>query len=153
MLINWKKIPAGTNPKEGTLDEAIEMAETPITQLQWVSVMGELPDGISEYCPNQPVTHVSYNDCVEYCERYNAQYPDEPPIRLPTSVEWGIACRAESTTEYFFGDDSNKLSEYAVFGKNQIANVATCKPNQWGLYDMHGNVYEWTSTPHESQRS
>lgn len=67
--------------------------------------------------------------------------------RLPTESEWEYICRAGSTTAYNFGDDLKKLGEYAVYYDNsngQYAEGATKKPNAWGVYDMHGNVAEWT---------
>lgn len=67
--------------------------------------------------------------------------------RLPTEAEWEYVCRAGSLTAYSFGDDIQKLDQYAVYFDNsngQYAEGATKKPNAWGVYDMHGNVAEWT---------
>lgn len=72
-------------------------------------------------------------------------------FRLPTAAEWEHACRAGSTTKWHFGDDPEKLKEYACFGDNNASpgyqKVGLLKPNAWGLFDMHGNMAEWVLQP------
>jgi formylglycine-generating enzyme required for sulfatase activity len=74
--------------------------------------------------------------------------------RLPTEAEWEYACKAGTQTAYSFGNDPSKLSDYAwssINSQNKYQKVRQKKPNQWGLYDMHGNVAEWTLDAYDSE--
>ena len=94
-----------------------------------------------------PVDGVSRSDAVEFCRRLS-ELPEEKAAgrvyRLPTEAQWEYACRAGTTTEYSFGDDASQLGVYAWYDVNSTHPVGEKLPNAWGLYDMHGNVSEWT---------
>jgi len=92
----------------------------------------------------QPVISITHHAAMEYCRWLSAK--TGKTYRLPTEAEWEYACRAGSPTAYSFGDDAKSLGEYAWFLDNSDGGprrVAQKKPNQWGLFDMHGNVAEW----------
>jgi formylglycine-generating enzyme required for sulfatase activity len=85
-----------------------------------------------------PVANVTWSEAKDFCEHFG--------YRLPTEAEWEYAARAGTRTRYPFGDDESKLGEYAWYDKNsgnRAHPVGTRQPNPWGLYDMHGNVWEW----------
>ncbi len=95
-----------------------------------------------------PVNQISWEDAVSFCKKLS-DLPEEKTAgreyRLPTEAEWEYACRAGSRTIYSFGDSVVALGEYAWFGDTLegARPVGQKKPNHWGLYDMHGNVFEF----------
>lgn len=100
-----------------------------------------------------PVNSMSQRTAVMFCrwlyEKTGIFY------RLPTEAEWEYACKAGSTTAYYFGDDASKLGDYAWYktnSKNKFQKSGQKKPNAWGLYDMLGNVSEWTLDQYQEDR-
>lgn len=91
-----------------------------------------------------PVRRVTWLDAVAYCKWLSAWKGQT--YRLPTEAEWEYACRAGSNGDYCFGDEVEELKDYAwhkVNSEKVTHDVGTKKPNKWGFYDMHGNVWEW----------
>ena len=117
-----------------------------VTQEQWEAVMGNNPSYFKG--PKNPVEQVSWDDCQKFLEKVNAKVGTQKggKFALPTEAQWEYACRAGSTTKYYFGDDKAQLGNYAWYDGNsdhKTHPVGEKKPNAWGLYDMHGNVAEW----------
>ena len=121
-----------------TLTKPFYMAKYEVTRKQWNAVMGGNPrwtKGIIML----PVTDVSWEDCQDFIKKLNAK--TSGGFRLPTEAEWEYACRAGTTTEYSYGNNLTK-SDANIDG-DSIKEVGSYKPNAFGLYDMHGNVWEW----------
>src|SRR5262249_24141391 len=126
------------------ISQPFYLGQYAVTQGQWQAVMGSNPSQFTGD-PNRPVETVSWEDVQEFIRRLHAR-EGGATYRLPTEAEWEYAARAGSTTAYGFGDDPRQLSEYAWYSENagrQTHPVGQLKPNAWGLYDMHGNVWEW----------
>ena len=126
-----------------TITKPFYLGKYLVTQEQWQAVMHKNPSHFKG--PKNPVEKVSWRDCQNFAQKLQEQSPPHT-FRLPTEAEWEYACRAGSTTEYSYGDDESQLGEYAWFGENsksQTHPVGQKKPNAWGLFDMHSNVWEW----------
>jgi formylglycine-generating enzyme required for sulfatase activity len=149
---------------EVTLSRGYWMGRHEVTQGEYLEVMGENPSfhngvrGAVDWGTDlsRPVERVSWDDAVRYCsllsarERAAGRIPVGTAYRLPTEAEWEYACRALTSSRYSFGDDlgGTNLTEYAWYYGNRGSLGGTHPvggklPNPWGLYDMHGNVFEW----------
>ena len=123
---------------EVTLTKPFYMGKYEVTQDQWQAVMGSNPSDAKGL--KLPVTNVSWNDCQDFIKKLNAK--TNGGYRLPTEAEWEYACRAGSKTVYSFGDSIIKGDANYGPGGKSVA-VGSYKPNAFGLFDMHGNVWEW----------
>jgi len=139
-----------------TLTKPFYMGRTEVTQGQWKKVMGTEPWKGKAYVQegdDYPAVYVSWDDAVEFCKKLSAM--EGKVYRLPTEAEWEYACRGGTKTAFYFGNDEAELSKYAWWGgtllngnakdEKYAHRVAQKLPNPFGLYDMHGNVYEWCS--------
>ena len=125
---------------EVTLTKPFYMGKYEVTQEQWFEIMGENPS--REKGRKLPVTNVSWEDCQEFIKKLNAK--TDGGYRLPTESEWEYACRAGTTTAYSFGDKiTPKDANYLDSKIDKPVAVGSYEPNAFGLYDMHGNVWEW----------
>ena len=135
-----------------TVEEGFCIATKEVSRRDWQEVMGgELrrPDWPLDW----PMTDVTPEDAESFLRQLEARDPGVT-YRLPTDVEWELAARAGQTTDYFFGEDAGELHKYGNCrnllksdGHEGPAPVGTYMPNDWGLYDVHGNVAEWVQWP------
>jgi formylglycine-generating enzyme required for sulfatase activity len=136
-------------PQHQVKVNSFAIGKYPVTQAQYEAVMGTNPSHFknNSWLKNNlqnPVENVSWNDAQAFCQKLS-QITGKT-YRLPTEAEWEYACRAGTTTRYYFGDDASQLGDYAWYkgnSQNTTHPVGQKKPNAWGLYDMIGNVWEW----------
>ncbi len=125
------------------------LGTTEVTQGQYEKVMGSNPSRFKESGPDAPVENVTWIDAHEFCRKLPDLAEEKKAgwrYRLPTEAQWEYACRAGSEAKYCYGDDASRLGDYAWHKDNsafKTHQVGQKKPNAWGLYDMHGNVWEW----------
>jgi formylglycine-generating enzyme required for sulfatase activity len=130
---------------EVTITKGFYLGKYEVTQAQYDAMMGTKP-GESPRDPNCPATTpggITVGKAWEFCDKVADNTGRD--ARLPTEAEWEYACRAGSTTAWFFGDDPSKLGDYAWYKDNdggKVHPVGQKKPNPWGLYDMCGSVFE-----------
>ncbi|MBK9140509.1 MAG: SUMF1/EgtB/PvdO family nonheme iron enzyme [Verrucomicrobia bacterium] len=143
-----------------TLSRGFWLGKYEVTQREYLAVMGNNPSYFTGDL-DRPVEQVSWNDAVAYCEKLTQQeraagrLPEGYEYRLPTEAQWEYACRAGTTTRFSFGDAlecddgcgpcaiADQYMWWCGNSGNQTHRVGQKLPNAWGLYDMHGNVWEW----------
>ena len=139
-------------PHQVTLTQGYWLADTACTQALWMAVMGSNPSRFQDD-PRNPVEQVSWNDVQEFLEKLDRRVPGLD-ARLPSEAEWEYACRAGTTTAFSFGanitpEQVNYNGNHPYAGgkkglyREKTVPVASLPANAWGLYEMHGNVWEW----------
>jgi formylglycine-generating enzyme required for sulfatase activity len=114
-----------------------------VTQEQWQALMGENASLFKG--ARNPVESVSWDECQTFLAKLGEKFPGKK-FRLPTEAEWEYACRAGTKTRFSFGDDEEQMRKYGWCLLNSVGStspVGKKLPNPWGLYDVHGNVWEW----------
>ena len=151
--VNERKRDIDERHHEVTLTKGFYMQTTEVTQGQWRDIMGSNPSHFKNCGDDCPVEEVSWNDCQKFIRKLNQQEGTNK-YRLPTEAEWEYACRAGTNTPFYFGnclstDQANYDGNHPMPGcskgewRNRIVPAGSFQPNAWGLYDMHGNVWEW----------
>ncbi|MFO0064165.1 MAG: formylglycine-generating enzyme family protein, partial [Planctomyces sp.] len=142
------------------ISQGFWLGETPVTQQQWRAVVqaakaSELPDSPSSFKdkPQHPVESVNWHQSVQFCQQVQAVLQSAQQFRLPTEAEWEYACRAGTSGAFHDGSPCTEprgrdpaLEHLGWFDENSNGStqpVHQKKPNTWGLFDMHGNVWEW----------
>lgn len=146
-------------PRDGKL-QPYSIAKYEVPQNLWQAVMGNNPSRWKG--PRNSAEMFSHADAEEFCQKVTALLQAATlidrgqAVRLPTEAEWEFAARAGTTTKYSFGDDVTQLGNFGWFTGNAAGNdpaVGAKKPNPWGLYDVHGYLWEWTAADATSGES
>jgi formylglycine-generating enzyme required for sulfatase activity len=138
------------SPQHQVTVPSFYMGKYELTQAQYQAITGTNPSNFKG--DNRPVERVSWNDAVAFCEKLSQKTGKK--YRLPSEAEWEYACRAGTTTPFYFGESItpdlvNYYGNYTYAStpkrkyRQQTTDVGTFPPNSFGLYDMHGNVWEW----------
>lgn len=136
-----------------TLTKGFYMGVYTVTQEQWQEVMGKNPSSFKGE-KNLPVDSVSWDDCQEFIKKLREKDKDKKAYRLPTEAEWEYACRAGTTTPFYFGEtistDQANYDGRGIYGngkkgvmRRKTTPVDSFPANAWGLHDMHGNLWQW----------
>ncbi|HYU35053.1 MAG TPA: SUMF1/EgtB/PvdO family nonheme iron enzyme [Thermoanaerobaculia bacterium] len=166
----WREIPAGSfwmgSPKgEGhdferprhqvTITSPFRCGAVPIINAQYAAFDPDHePYGFEgvppEELPHHPVESITWFEAISFCRWLSASFPWARDVRLPTEEEWEYACRAGSQTRYWKGEEEKDLAAVGWYDGNsegRTHRVGEKPANPWGLYDVHGNVWEWTLSP------
>ncbi len=148
---------AGEGPRHRVrITRPYYLGTTETTQARYTQIVGSCPNPAGSADGNLPVDTVAWIEAVAFCQKLSGTDPERLSrrvYRLPTEAEWEYACRAGSSTRYHFGDDAQQLAAHAWCMGNagdQSQPVGQKRPNAWGLYDMHGSLWEWCADWHAS---
>ena len=136
-----------------TISNGFYMGKYEVMQKEYEKVIGTNPSYFKN-CPRCPVEQVSWEDAQDFIKKLNAK--NEGTYRLPTEAEWEYAARGGTTTKWSFGNGESSLGVYAWYWENsgsKTHEVGMRQSNDFGLYDMHGNVWEWTQDWYGSYES
>lgn len=141
----------GEDLHQVTLTKGFWLADTTVTQAFWLEIMGEEQNPSLFIGAELPVENISWDDCQQFISKLNELLISGVQAQLPTEAQWEYACRAGTATPFSFGDEghlavdivnySGKWEKHDNSGKTQA--VKTYPPNEWGMYEMHGNIWEW----------
>lgn len=146
-------MPPRAEPFEGLrtveMDKAFYLGEVEVSQAFWSRHMELNPSRFQS--PSLPVEGITWQEAVDFCGKLNLdkekfKVPEGMVFRLPSEAEWEYAARAGSKTTFFFGDNSEPLTQYAWISdnsENSTKPIGLLSPNKWGFLDIYGNVREW----------